>query len=117
MAETKADRALHALGNGETIAYGRGIEWVQVFGPPYSSPTMFSLIAEEGGAPRCESRRLPGSNLWEHRLPQGEIADCAARHPVCLLWILVVNRGHGIVCHTTDRSGYAAHQPKANTQA
>lgn len=85
MAETKADRALHALGNGETIAYGRGIEWVQVFGPPYSSPTMFSLIAEEGGAPRCESRRLPGSNLWEHRLPQGEIAECAARHPVCLL--------------------------------
>ena len=74
MAETKADRALHALGNGETIAYGRGIEWVQVFGPPYSSPTMFSLIAEEGGAPRCESRRLPGSNLWEHRLPQREIA-------------------------------------------
>lgn len=85
MAETKADRALHALGNGETIAYGRGIEWVQVFGPPYSSPTMFSLIAEEGGAPRCESQRLPGSNLWEHRLPQGEIAECAARHPVCLL--------------------------------
>ena len=85
MAETKADRALHALGNGETIAYGRGIEWVQVFGPPYSSPTMFSLIAEEGDAPRCESRRLPGSNLWEHRLPQGEIAECAARHPVCLL--------------------------------
>lgn len=84
MAETKADRALHALGNGETIAYGRGIEWVQVFGPPYSSPTMFSLIAEEGGAPRCESRRLPGSNLWEHRLPQGKSRNAPpAILPVC----------------------------------
>ena len=49
MVETNAGGALHALGNGGAIAYGRGIEWVQVFGPPYSSPTMFSLIAEEGG--------------------------------------------------------------------
>lgn len=60
MQELRADRALHALGNGETIAYGRGIEWVQVFGPPYSSPTMFSLIAEEGDAPALRIPAVAG---------------------------------------------------------
>ena len=81
--EPQAGRAIHAIGNGSILAYGRGIEWVQVFGPPYSSPTLISLLAE--GVFSCQSLRLPQSNLWEHRIPQGKIVECAPHNPNCLL--------------------------------
>ena len=37
------DAAVYAVGNGSVIAYGREMDWIQVFGSPYTIPTVFSL--------------------------------------------------------------------------
>ncbi len=34
------DGAIHALGNGRFLVYGRGNDIAEVYGPPYSSPSM-----------------------------------------------------------------------------
>jgi hypothetical protein len=77
------DGAVHALGNGTLQVYGRGPEILQLFGPAYSCPTAVSLVAAPGAHLTSDSRRLPESNLWEHRLPEGTLTDCAPRAVPC----------------------------------
>ena len=38
------DAAVYAVGNGSVIAYGREMDWIQVFGSPYTIPTVFSIF-------------------------------------------------------------------------
>jgi hypothetical protein len=71
--------AIHAIGTGGIIVYGRGPEWMQVFGPPYSSPTMLSLVAAADDRIVSRSSRAPETNIWRHELAAGEIVDCAPR--------------------------------------
>jgi hypothetical protein len=77
------DGAVHALGNGRLQAYGRGPEILQLLGPVYSCPTAVSVVAAPGAHLTASSRRLPGSNLWAHSLPEGELTDCAPRAVSC----------------------------------
>lgn len=76
--------ALHAMGTGEIMLYGRGPEWMQVLGAPYSCPTAFSLVVPEGDDVRSRSFRRPCSGGWSHRLAQGRLDDCASRMWDCL---------------------------------
>ena len=77
------DGAVHALGNGRIQVYGRGPEILQLLGPVYSCPTIVSMVAAPGARLTASSRRLPGSNLWAHRLPEGDLTDCALREISC----------------------------------
>lgn len=72
------DGSVHAIGNGHLLAYGKGPEWIQVIAPPYSSPTAFSLVPDLRFAEGTESDMDGLTGLWRHRLPLGEIRDCAA---------------------------------------
>ena len=76
--------AIHAIGNGEIMLYGRGPEWMQLFGTPYSCPTILSLVTPEGDAIRCVSARRDGVGSWTHRLDDGEMVDCASREYHCI---------------------------------
>jgi len=77
------DGAVHALGNGRIQVYGRGPEILQLFGPVYSCPTAVSVVAAPGARLTASSRRLPGTGLWAHTLPEGGMTDCAPREIPC----------------------------------
>jgi len=63
------DGAIHALGNGRFLVYGRGNDIVEVYGPPYSSPSMLQgkWTLSDGKEPGYESCRDKGTNRWRHK--------------------------------------------------
>ncbi len=76
--------ALNAIGNGDIMLYGRGPEWTQVLGVPYTCPTIFSLTAPEDTPVTCVTRRREGVNSWEHKFECGIMTDCASAEYACL---------------------------------
>lgn len=75
---------IHALGTGNIMLYGRGPEWMQVIGAPYSCPSVFALVVPKGDAVQARSRRREGVGGWIHELPQGTLEDCASRECDCI---------------------------------
>ena len=67
---------IHAIGNGELCVYGRGADILQIFGPPYSSPSLLTLSLCDGL--QVASEREVGSSVWNHRLRDGH--GVAGRH-------------------------------------
>ncbi|MGN1408974.1 MAG: hypothetical protein ACI4XJ_02235 [Eubacteriales bacterium] len=85
---TKADTgsiAVHAVGNGEIMLYGKGPEWMEVLGAPYSCPRIFSLKVHSGDVMRSVTWRSPGTGRWVHELSQGVITDCASASEHCIV--------------------------------
>ncbi len=76
--------ALHAMGTGEIMLYSRGPEWMQVFGAPYSCPTVFSLVFPEGADVQSHSSTFAESGNCSHCFAQGRMEDCASRSIGCL---------------------------------
>ena len=77
------DAAVYAVGNGSVIAYGREMDWIQVFGSPYTIPTVFSLTPAVPVTAATE--RVPETNVWRHTCREGVLTDAAPRDPACLL--------------------------------
>lgn len=92
--------ALHCLGNGHLCAYGMGPSLVQLFGPPYSSPSALALewpdaadydverpwgtnrYVHEHAAGRVEDLVAEGANVFARRLDLREPVECVLRpHP------------------------------------
>lgn len=63
------DGAIHAMGNGRLLVYGKGANIVHVFGPPYSTPSLFSgeWKFADGNSPEFCSQREKGTSIWHHR--------------------------------------------------
>ncbi len=85
-----SDGGLHCLGNGRLCAYAQGANIVQVFGPPYSAPSLGQLRLEAGDALQVASRRESGCPVWRHSLsedgaPLGEIVDFVDSRLACLV--------------------------------
>ncbi|MGI6705109.1 MAG: hypothetical protein ACOX6S_02205 [Clostridia bacterium] len=60
--------SIHCLGNGKMAVYGQGPDLIQVFGPPYSSPSFMQMqLLEENGL-EVRSEREPGTAIWNHRI-------------------------------------------------
>ncbi|MGN1215097.1 MAG: hypothetical protein ACI4TJ_02510, partial [Candidatus Cryptobacteroides sp.] len=60
---------IYSMGNGKLCAYGREGNIYQIFGSPYSGPSMLGLLYEgETGKMEVVSRRTPETAIWEHRL-------------------------------------------------
>ena len=64
------DGSIHALGNGKLIAYEQGPDVIQVFGPPYASPTALSIRVEASQPIESHSIREPGAAIWRHDIFQ-----------------------------------------------
>lgn len=85
-----SDGGLHCLGNGRLCVYEQGPQIVQVFGPPYSAPSLGQLRLEVDDTLRVQSRREPGSPIWRHSLSWdgaslGEIVDFVDSRLACLV--------------------------------
>ena len=75
---------IHALGTGNIMLYGRGPEWMQVIGAPYSCPSVFALVTPGDDVIQAKSFRRDGVGGWMHELPQGKLEDCAVRSCDCI---------------------------------
>ena len=75
---------IHAIGNGDIMAYCHGPEWIQMLGSPYSCPTMFSLFLPENEQVSGTACRIPRTNTWRHDLDRGTITETASHAHRCL---------------------------------
>ncbi len=63
------DGSVHAIGNGEMLVYGQGIDIMHVFGPPYSAPSFFRLdLRREDDMTAITSERERHTAIWTHRV-------------------------------------------------
>ena len=62
-----SDGSVHCLGNGRLCVYGQGPDVIQIFGPPYSTTNIGRIHLEQSGV-TCQSRRVIGAAIWEHRI-------------------------------------------------
>jgi hypothetical protein len=111
------DGSLHALGNGDVIAYGRGPHFEYFFGPPYTSPNLFraEVRAQAGRRLRTESLRKPRTAIWEHRVeldgrPVGKFLDCVL-HDLPVLCRRVDITSESITLHITTNHEMYPLQP------
>ncbi|WP_188995904.1 hypothetical protein [Paenibacillus nasutitermitis] len=82
--------AIHCLGNGELAVYEQGPNIIQVFGPPYSSPSFMKLMIDETEEIEVHSIREKGTAIWRHILlrhhqPIGEMVDSVDCVNPCLI--------------------------------
>lgn len=64
--------AVHAMGNGQMLAYGRGPNLAYLYGPPYSSPSMARITLEATDRIDDSAERLPGTAIWRHTLTSSD---------------------------------------------
>jgi len=88
--DTDDDGSIHVLGNGRLCAYSQGPNLIQIFGPPYSAPTLGGLALDMPGPIEAYSEREQGAAIWTHRLladgqTVGEIVDFVAADLPCLV--------------------------------
>ncbi len=62
------DGAVHAIGNGEFLIYGKGPDLGPIFGPDYTSPSFGTIETDAGFV--VQAARESGSNCWRHTLRQ-----------------------------------------------
>ena len=81
--QTPTDPSIHAMGNGELLAYGEGPDIVQLYGPPYSSPNILQMRTCCEAPLGDEAEREAHTAIWRHRLAcDGELmltfTECVA---------------------------------------
>ena len=59
--------SIHSIGNGKLCVYGQGPNIIQLFGPPYSSPSILTLEIDDNLKLEVESEREPHTAVWIHR--------------------------------------------------
>lgn len=63
-----AEEGIACLGNGEMAVYEERSDIIQLFGPPYSSPSALQLTL--ASPLMVASQREPGTAVWKHRLQE-----------------------------------------------
>jgi Glucoamylase and related glycosyl hydrolases len=80
--------AIYSIGNGRILAYGRQADILQLSGPPYSSPSVWSMTLEPGLD--VTSVREKGTAVWHHQImrngkPVAEITDFMPMDQPCFV--------------------------------
>lgn len=68
------DGSIHCLGNGKMAVYEQGPQIIQVFGPPYSSPSYMQMLVCGSLPIESESARKHGTAIWTHEISTGKQA-------------------------------------------
>lgn len=81
------DGSIHSLGNGRMCCYEQGPDVIQLFGPPYSSPSLFKIIFSNDNY-KVESEREAGTAVWRHTVVKdkervGEMTDFVSSEIEC----------------------------------
>lgn len=80
--------AIHSIGNGRMLVYGRQADVVQLLGPPYSAPSVWSMTLEPGLS--VTSVRERGTAVWHHQItrqgtPVARITDFMPADQPCFI--------------------------------
>ena len=62
------DGSLHCLGNSQLCVYEQGPDITQIFGPPYSSPSIMRILLTSESLIESESRREAQTAIWQHEI-------------------------------------------------
>ena len=62
------DGSLHCLGNGQLCVYEQGPDITQIFGPPYSSPSIMRILLTSESLIESESSREAQTAIWQHEI-------------------------------------------------
>ena len=85
------DNIIHASGNGKIIAYGHGADIIQIFGAPYSSPSLGTVKVESVDIFNTERRNE--TDIYTHESDTFIIKDfCDAIKPVFIRQIKPKNK-------------------------
>lgn len=118
-APNEKNGSVHCLGNGRLCVYGQGPDLLQIVGPPYSATNIGRMALEQPGL-TCQSRRVQGTAIWQHRiaLDGREVAvltdfvdseePCFVRQvetQVPLEFVLHVEQGIRAAVNTSDTQG------------
>jgi hypothetical protein len=113
------DGAIHAIGNGRLLVYGRGADVHNVYGTPYTTPSLLSGAWKwkDGETPVYASYREKGTSIWNHQFYKRDRLLGTAReliHPVMPAYFkkLVFEEEMDLVC--TLPEGYSHHVVKTN---
>ena len=60
---------VHAIGDGNICVYGQGSNIIQLFGAPYSTPSILRLTLS--GTDSTRSERVSGTAIWNHQIIRG----------------------------------------------
>ena len=87
LAHSQTGGSVYCLGNGDYGVYAKGIDIIQVFGPPYSSPSLFNMSLQNKGI-EIETRREKGTDIYIHTLLKngkeiGTITDFVCSRLAC----------------------------------
>ncbi|HEX3080214.1 MAG TPA: hypothetical protein VHQ04_07110, partial [Puia sp.] len=63
---------IFCIGNGNMAAYGAGADIIQVFGPPYSAPSLLDLKLTDSTIQVVSTREM-GTAIWTHELKRGNV--------------------------------------------
>ena len=78
------DLGIHSLGNGKFCAYGRGVDLIQLFGPPYSAPGLGAISVVEKPNTVFLSQRERGTAIWNHTSQDLHLLDFVPAKMACL---------------------------------
>ena len=67
--DNSSEDGTHVLGNGQLCVYGWNTDIIQLFGPPYSSSSVFQMQLKS--SLEVSSTRVPGAAVWNHTLFNG----------------------------------------------
>ncbi len=86
---------IFCMGNGRMAAYGSKADIIQLFGPPYSSPSLLKMVLKDTSL-RVKSVREKNTAIWSHTLLDhdsviGRITDFVdAKFPVLIRKIVLM---------------------------
>lgn len=69
---TADDLSTHAMGNGQSVVYGRGPDIPYFYGPPYSSPNILTLATKCDQPITDEAKRELGTAIWHHDIKSAD---------------------------------------------
>jgi len=68
-AENLTNKGVHAIGDGNICVYGKGSNILQLFGAPYSTPSILRVTLS--GTDSTSSERISGTAIWNHQIIRG----------------------------------------------
>ena len=84
------DGSVHCIGNGRIAAYEQGPNIIQIFGPPYSSPSFMQVLMCNDCNIETKTERETGTAIWRHEVYKagayiGEFTDFVDSELACIV--------------------------------
>ncbi|MFH1615826.1 MAG: hypothetical protein ABIG61_12185 [Planctomycetota bacterium] len=84
------DGSIHCLGNSLFCVYEQGPDIIQIFGPPYSAPSVIRLLSTSESLLEAESVRQENTAIWQHEIKTngkkiGTITDFVDSQAPCFI--------------------------------